>query len=152
MFGIIYQIPVSMNYKFNRFFSTLPYFIGNSFYFLKRTSFLSCIVSVFLLFSVANRKGWECLNWDKKDQNFFEFHRNVFFLGLVSLFTDLSSEMICPLLPVFLISVRGAGTTFAGLVEGGDKGEKGELRVERWEVKAEGPEESFFATPNSQLT
>ncbi len=48
----------------------------------------------------------------------FGFHRNIFFLGLVSLFTDLSSEMIYPLLPVFLTSVLGAGTTFVGLVEG----------------------------------
>ncbi|NWF55261.1 MAG: MFS transporter [Syntrophaceae bacterium] len=49
---------------------------------------------------------------------FFGFHRNIFFLGMVSLFTDLSSEMIYPLLPVFLTSVLGAGTTFVGLVEG----------------------------------
>jgi MFS family permease len=54
----------------------------------------------------------------KNDQNFFGFHRNILFLGLVSLFTDVSSEMIYPLLPIFLTSVLGAGTTFVGLVEG----------------------------------
>ena len=38
-------------------------------------------------------------------------------LGTVSLFTDLSSEMIYPLLPLFLTGL-GAGPTFVGLVEG----------------------------------
>jgi len=55
---------------------------------------------------------------DDKDRKFFGFHRNILFLGLVSLFTDLSSEMIYPLLPVFLTSVLGVGITFVGLVEG----------------------------------
>jgi MFS family permease len=54
----------------------------------------------------------------KNDRKIFGFHRNIFFLGLVSLFTDISSEMIYPLLPVFLISVLGVGPTFVGLVEG----------------------------------
>ncbi|MEW6380926.1 MAG: MFS transporter [bacterium] len=39
-------------------------------------------------------------------------------LGLVSFFTDLSSEMIYPLLPVFLASVLGAGAFSLGLIEG----------------------------------
>jgi MFS family permease len=39
-------------------------------------------------------------------------------LGLVSLFTDASSEMIYPLLPVFLTSVLGASAVFLGVVEG----------------------------------
>lgn len=39
-------------------------------------------------------------------------------LGLVSLLTDLSSEMIYPLLPVFLTAVLGAGPVALGLVEG----------------------------------
>jgi len=55
---------------------------------------------------------------EKNDRKIFGFHRNIFFLGLVSLFTDISSEMIYPLLPVFLISVLGVGPTFVGLVEG----------------------------------
>lgn len=54
----------------------------------------------------------------KDEQKLFGFHRNIFFLGLVSLFTDVSSEMIYPLLPIFLTSVLGVGTTFVGLVEG----------------------------------
>jgi MFS family permease len=39
-------------------------------------------------------------------------------LGLVSLFTDASSEMIYPLLPIFLTSVLGAGAVFLGVIEG----------------------------------
>ena len=52
------------------------------------------------------------------EKRIFGFSRNIFSLGLVSLFTDLSSEMIYPLLPLFLTSVLGMGTTFVGLVEG----------------------------------
>src|SRR5262249_50414990 len=39
-------------------------------------------------------------------------------LGFVSLFMDISSEMIHGLLPVFLTSVLGAGTEMVGLIEG----------------------------------
>jgi MFS family permease len=48
----------------------------------------------------------------------FGLSRNVLALGLVSLLTDVSSEMIYPLLPLFLTSVLGAGQMFVGLVEG----------------------------------
>lgn len=44
--------------------------------------------------------------------------RVVWLLGLASLFTDLSSEMIHSLLPVFLVSVLGAGTLALGVIEG----------------------------------
>ena len=44
--------------------------------------------------------------------------RNVFILGLVSLFTDLSSQMVFPLIPLFLTSVLGAGAYAVGIVEG----------------------------------
>lgn len=43
---------------------------------------------------------------------------NVLILGLVSLFTDISSEMIYPLLPLFLTTVLGGGPAFLGLIEG----------------------------------
>ena len=39
-------------------------------------------------------------------------------LGFVSLFMDISSEMIHGLLPVFLTSVLGASTEIVGLIEG----------------------------------
>jgi MFS family permease len=42
----------------------------------------------------------------------------VYVLGTVSLFTDIASEMVYPLLPLFLTGVLGASTTVVGLVEG----------------------------------
>ncbi len=44
--------------------------------------------------------------------------RNVFLLGIVSLFTDASTEMIYPLIPLFLTSVLGAPVSVLGLIEG----------------------------------
>ncbi|MDD2541230.1 MAG: MFS transporter, partial [Desulfuromonadaceae bacterium] len=44
--------------------------------------------------------------------------RGVITLGLVSLFMDLSSEMIHGLLPAFLVTVLGAGALSVGLIEG----------------------------------
>jgi len=43
---------------------------------------------------------------------------NVFFLGLVSFLTDVSSEMIFTLLPLFLANILGAATVIIGLIEG----------------------------------
>lgn len=42
----------------------------------------------------------------------------VYVLGAVSFFTDIASEMVYPLLPLFLTGVLGASTTVVGLVEG----------------------------------
>ena len=44
--------------------------------------------------------------------------RTVLLLGLVSLLTDVSSEMIYPLLPVFLVDSLHAGPAFLGFMEG----------------------------------
>jgi MFS family permease len=44
--------------------------------------------------------------------------RNVIVLGLVSLFQDLSSEMLYPVVPMFLATVLGAPMTIIGLIEG----------------------------------
>lgn len=44
--------------------------------------------------------------------------RNVIILGLVSLFQDLSSEMLYPVVPMFLATVLGAPMTVIGLIEG----------------------------------
>jgi len=44
--------------------------------------------------------------------------RSIWALGFVSLFMDISSEMIHALLPVFLVSVLGASTVTVGLIEG----------------------------------
>jgi MFS family permease len=44
--------------------------------------------------------------------------RNIVALGIVSFFTDLSSEMVFGLLPLFLTGQLGVSRTFLGLVEG----------------------------------
>jgi MFS family permease len=44
--------------------------------------------------------------------------RNVVALSLVSLFNDASSEIIHPLLPLFMTSTLGASVAFVGLIEG----------------------------------
>ena len=44
--------------------------------------------------------------------------RNILILGLVSLFTDLSSQMVFPLIPLFLTTVLGAGAYVVGITEG----------------------------------
>jgi MFS family permease len=51
----------------------------------------------------------------------FRWHEipgSVWALGLVSLFMDLSSEMIHALLPLYLVSVLGASTLIVGFIEG----------------------------------
>jgi MFS family permease len=47
-----------------------------------------------------------------------EIPSGVWGLGLVSLFMDLSSEMIHALLPLYLVSVLGASTLVVGIIEG----------------------------------
>lgn len=42
----------------------------------------------------------------------------VFALGLVSLFTDVASEMVIPLLPLFVTTVLGGGAVSVGLIDG----------------------------------
>ncbi|MBI2969831.1 MAG: MFS transporter [Gammaproteobacteria bacterium] len=49
---------------------------------------------------------------------FRQLPRTVIILGLVSLLNDSASEMITPLLPVFLTVTLGAGPAVVGLVEG----------------------------------
>ncbi|MCL4476176.1 MAG: MFS transporter [Nitrospirae bacterium] len=46
------------------------------------------------------------------------FPRNVFVLGLVSLFMDISSEMIYPLIPLYLNNVLHSSKTSIGIIEG----------------------------------
>src|SRR5580692_10173951 len=42
----------------------------------------------------------------------------VVLLGVTSLFNDIGTEMIFPLVPVFLVEALGASPTYVGLVEG----------------------------------
>ena len=44
--------------------------------------------------------------------------RNIIILGLVSFFADLSTEMVYPLIPLYLTSVFGATPALVGLIEG----------------------------------
>src|SRR4030043_2023746 len=53
-----------------------------------------------------------------KPKPFLGLSKNVRSLGWVSLFNDIASEMIYPLLPLFLNTVLGAGVVFIGLIEG----------------------------------
>jgi hypothetical protein len=44
--------------------------------------------------------------------------RSVWALGFVSMFMDISSEMILALLPVYLVTVLGTSTLTVGVIEG----------------------------------
>lgn len=44
--------------------------------------------------------------------------KNVFVISLVSFFNDVASEMIYPIVPIFLTTVLGAPVTIVGLIEG----------------------------------
>lgn len=50
--------------------------------------------------------------------NIKRIHPNVWVLSLASFLTDVSSEMIANLLPLFLFNILGVRTTFIGLIEG----------------------------------
>lgn len=51
-------------------------------------------------------------------ERIFGWPKNIFFLGLTSLFNDLSSEMIYAVFPAFFTSVLHAGAASLGLVDG----------------------------------
>ena len=51
-------------------------------------------------------------------KNKFGISKNVFVLGLVSFFNDVASEMIYPIVPIFLTSILGAPVAIVGLIEG----------------------------------
>jgi len=56
--------------------------------------------------------------WLAMRRKVFGLNPNVFFLGIVSLLTDVSSEMIFTLVPLFLFNVLSIGTPIIGLVGG----------------------------------
>lgn len=49
---------------------------------------------------------------------FKKISRQVFYLGLISLFTDMASEMLYPVTPIFLSSVLGTSMVMIGVIEG----------------------------------
>ncbi len=62
-------------------------------------------------------------------RRFFGFSRNVFFLGVVSFLTDVSTEMIFTLVPLFLLNVLRVGMPVIGLIEGIAEGTASLLKV-----------------------
>jgi MFS family permease len=54
----------------------------------------------------------------KQKKGFFPFGKNVTVSGFVSFFMDVSSEMIYPLVPLFLANVLGVNKSVIGLIEG----------------------------------
>ncbi|MEX0801001.1 MAG: MFS transporter [Dehalococcoidia bacterium] len=58
------------------------------------------------------------LSVDDRDSPVPGVKRPVFVLGVVSFLTDVSSEMVYPLVPLFLTSVLGAPLAAVGLIEG----------------------------------
>ena len=59
----------------------------------------------------------------------FGLNPNIFFLGLVSFLTDVSSEMIFTILPLFLANILGATTVIIGFVEGVTESTASLLRI-----------------------
>lgn len=51
-------------------------------------------------------------------KNVKKLPRNVWVMGFVSFFNDISSEMVYPIVPIFLKTVLGAPATVIGLIEG----------------------------------
>ena len=62
-------------------------------------------------------------------RRFLGVSRNVFFLGVVSFLTDVSTEMIFTLVPLFLLNVLRVGTPVIGLIEGVAEGTASLLKV-----------------------
>jgi MFS family permease len=60
----------------------------------------------------------EKVNKTEKKKKIFGFGKNVTVAGLVSFFMDVSSEMIYPLVPLFLANVLGANKSVIGFIEG----------------------------------
>lgn len=44
--------------------------------------------------------------------------RNIIILGITSLFTDISTEMVYPLIPLYLVAQLGATPGIVGIIEG----------------------------------
>src|SRR3954465_8813171 len=59
----------------------------------------------------------------------FGLSRPVWLLGWVSLFTDMASEIIYPLLPLFLTQTLGAGAMSLGIIEGAADAANSALKI-----------------------
>ncbi len=54
----------------------------------------------------------------KENMKLKQIPKQVLFLGFVSLFTDIASEMLYPIVPIFLTAVLGASMSVVGIIEG----------------------------------
>ncbi len=64
-----------------------------------------------------------------KNKKWFGLERNVFILGLVSLFNDFSGEMVLAVFPAFFTSVLRSGAASLGLVEGVAEGASNIIKI-----------------------
>jgi len=55
---------------------------------------------------------------EKKEHKKKKIASNIIILGLVSCFTDISSEMVYPILPIYLTAILGASPAIIGIIEG----------------------------------
>ena len=55
---------------------------------------------------------------ENSEKSTTEARRNIFALGFVSFFTDISSEMVFSLLPTFILGLPGSSAAILGLIEG----------------------------------
>ena len=69
------------------------------------------------MWSKLRPRGGEYMDMDQ-EKRYFGLSKNVFFTGVVSFFMDISSEMIYPLVPLFLANVLGVNKSMIGLIEG----------------------------------
>src|SRR5437763_9384736 len=58
------------------------------------------------------------MRYPVRKQYFAGLSRNTFLLAFASLFADISTEMLYPLLPIFLTQTLNASGSIVGLVEG----------------------------------
>jgi MFS family permease len=60
----------------------------------------------------------KCKRSNMKNRTYLKIPKNVLILGIVSFLTDVSSDMIYPVLPIFLSDVLHSSKVFIGLIEG----------------------------------
>jgi MFS family permease len=76
----------------------------------------------------------------------FRLSRPIWLIGWVSFFTDMASEMVYPLLPLFLTQVLGAGAMSLGVIEGAAEAANSALKVlSGWWADRGSPKKLVFA-------
>ena len=76
----------------------------------------------------------------------FKLSRPVWLIGWVSFFTDMASEMVYPLLPLFLTQVLGASAMALGVIEGTAEAANSVLKIlsGRWSDRSKSPKKLVF--------